>query len=101
MADFWKGFGQGFGPAFESSYDRARSRREKKEDRKYAEKQRQAEIDRLAQIAKDKSVAGTLAYGDAGVDLRGAQNILRISTPKQECRGDLLAMRLGLWVALS
>ena len=71
MADFWKGFGQGFGPAFESSYDRARSRREKKEDRKYAEKQRQAEIDRLAQIAKDKSVAGTLAYGDAGVDLRG------------------------------
>ena len=71
MADFWKGFGQGFAPAFEGSYDRARSRREKREDREYAKKQRQDEIDRLAQIAKDKSVAETLAYGDAGVDLRG------------------------------
>lgn len=69
MADFWKGFGKGFGPAYEGSFDRARSRREKREDREYAKKQRQDEIDRLAQIAKDKSVAETLAYGDAGVDL--------------------------------
>tara|TARA_R110002020_G_scaffold34480_3_gene104845 strand:- start:6681 stop:8360 length:1680 start_codon:yes stop_codon:yes gene_type:complete len=75
MADFWAGFGQGFAPAYESSLERARSRREKREDREYAKKQRQDEIDRLAQIAKDKSVAQALAYEDAGVDVRGIPTV--------------------------